>query len=308
MIVTNNSAIYKAFGLTISSDFPLPELHELPCCHEDHVHIVIQKADLSQLWNTFAGQQNKFAVKDNTVMFQLPDVGTFCIQGGESIRVSPAEGVDPNKVRLYILGTCLGVALLQRKTLPLHGSAIAIDGRVYAVVGQSGAGKSTLASVLLKRGYQLLSDDVIAVTFTQDNTPLVIPSYPQQKLWRESLDQLGMEIAAFQPLFERETKFAVPVASHFYSEPLPLAGIFELVHAQDDQIGIHRIKGLESLFVLNRHTYRKSVVASLGLSEWHFNTSVRLLSRIGVFRLQRPTTRFTAPNLADLVLSEISKM
>ncbi|MFB5267892.1 aldolase [Paenibacillus enshidis] len=306
MIITNQTAVYKAFGLTISSDIPLPELHEHTCCHADHVHVFIQKADLSQLWSEFAGQQKMFTVKDNIVMFQLPDVGTFCIQGGESIRVSPAEGADPDKMRLYILGTCIGVILLQRKVLPLHGSAIAMNGKVYAVVGESGAGKSTLASVLLKRGYQLLSDDVIAVTLTQDNTPLVMPSYPRQKLWKESIEQLGMEAADFQPLFERENKFAVPVASSFYSEPLPLAGIFELVKAQDDQLGMHRIQGLERLFVLNRHTYRKSVIAALGLSEWHFNISVILLSQLDLFRLQRPGSGFTAPSLADMVMSKFA--
>ena len=57
----------------------------------------------------------------------------------------------------------MGAILMQRKILPLHGSAIAIDGKAYAIVGDSGAGKSTLASAFLKRGYQLLSDDVITV-------------------------------------------------------------------------------------------------------------------------------------------------
>ena len=38
----------------------------------------------------------------------------------------------------------MGALLMQRKILPLHGSAIAIDGKAYAFVGDSGAGKSTL--------------------------------------------------------------------------------------------------------------------------------------------------------------------
>ncbi|MNN36690.1 HPr kinase/phosphorylase [compost metagenome] len=211
-----------------------------------------------------------------------------------------------DQIRLYILGTCIGVILMQRKILPLHGSAVAINGKVYAVVGQSGAGKSTLATVLLNKGYQLLSDDVIAVKLTQDNPPLVMPSYPRQKLWKESIDQLGMEVSDFQPLFERETKFAIPVASRFYSEDLPLAGIFELVKADNDQIDIRRIEGLERISVLHQHTYRKSVITSLGLTEWHFNATVNLLKQIDTYRLQRPNCGFTAVELADLLLSQIS--
>ena len=53
---------------------------------------------------------------------------------------------------------------MQRKVLPLHGSAIAINGKAYAIIGDSGAGKSTLALAFLNRGYRLLTDDVIAVS------------------------------------------------------------------------------------------------------------------------------------------------
>ena len=103
------------------------------------------------------------------------------------------NGSNEDEIRLYILGTCMGAILLQRKILPLHGSAIAIDGKAYAIVGDSGAGKSTLASAFLKRGYQLLSDDVIPVTLNHANVPIVTPAYPQQKLWLESLNHFGME-------------------------------------------------------------------------------------------------------------------
>ena len=78
----------------------------------------------------------------------------------------------------------MGALLMQRKILPLHGSAIAIDGKAYALIGDSGAGKSTLASAFLNKGYQLLSDDVIAVSLLNKKyCQLFIPSYPQQKLW-----------------------------------------------------------------------------------------------------------------------------
>ena len=63
----------------------------------------------------------------------------------------------------------MGAILMQRRLLPLHGSAIAINGKAYAIVGDSGAGKSTLASAFLNKGYQLISDDVIAVSLSQEN-------------------------------------------------------------------------------------------------------------------------------------------
>ena len=211
------------------------------------------------------------------------------------------------KLRLYILGTCMGAILMQRKILPLHGSVIAIDGKAYAIVGDSGAGKSTLASAFLKRGFGLLTDDVIAVSFSEDGIPFVTPSYPQQKLWSESLDHFGMESSNYQPLIDREDKFAIPVVSQFVEEPLPLAGIFELVKGDYDGIAIQPIGNLEGLFKLYYHTYRNFFLERSGLMEWHFQTTTKMMNKIEFYQLQRPITAFTAHDLTDLILDTIKK-
>ena len=104
---------------------------------------------------------------------------------------------------------------MQRKVLPLHGSVVAINGKAYAFIGDSGVGKSTLASAFLAKGYELLSDDVIAVSLNQENCPIINPSYPQQKLWQESLNAFGMETSQYRPVYQRETKYAIPVVSKF---------------------------------------------------------------------------------------------
>ena len=50
---------------------------------------------------------------------------------------------------------------------PLHASAVAIDGRVYGLVGPSGTGKSTTATHLIARGAHFFTDDVLAVEQTR---------------------------------------------------------------------------------------------------------------------------------------------
>src|SRR5690625_2743072 len=118
-------------------------------------------------------------------MVRMTDVGNNKIENGKSISVSPFEGSDDGQIRLNILGTCMGVILMQKKILPIHGSCIAIKGKAYEIVGDSGAGKSTLASTFINQGFQLLTDDVIAVKLSEDNIPIVTPSYPYQKLWQD---------------------------------------------------------------------------------------------------------------------------
>ena len=112
------------------------------------------------------------------------ETAIYCIEDGYKITVAPLAGADEEKVRVYLLGTCMGALLMLRNTLPLHGSAVVIDGRAYAFLGDSGVGKSTLAAALVHQGYPLVSDDVIATTAREsDAAPLVMPAYPQQKLW-----------------------------------------------------------------------------------------------------------------------------
>lgn len=217
------------------------------------------------------------------------------------------SGYDGDQIRLYLLGTCMGVLLMQRKILPLHGSAVAINGKVYAFVGNSGAGKSTLASAFLKRGYHLLSDDIVPVTISNNNIPIVTPSYPQQKLWQESITQFGMDSSHLSPIFQRETKYAVPVESSYSYKQMPLAGIFELVITKSDNISLNPITKIQRLSTFIFHTYRNFIIPKLGMLDWHFITSSKIINQIDMFRLERPMSGFTANKLVDCILDSLER-
>ena len=305
-MLSKNDTVYKAFGLTISSEILLPEITQLSAVG-NVADVVIEQADLSTLWARHSNSEEDFVVRKDWLMFHIPGTAIYLIQDGSKIVVSPVNGSDADQIRLFLLGTCMGVILLQRKILPLHGSAIAIDGKAYAIVGDSGAGKSTLASAFLKRGYQLLSDDVIPVTLNHANVPIVTPAYPQQKLWLESLDHFGMESTDYQPLFVRDTKFAIPVESQFATEPLPLAGIFELVKGDHQEIVIQPIEKMQRFYKLYCHTYRNFFIQGSGLMEWHFDVSSKMMNKIHFHQISRPTTRFTATDLAELILTTIKE-
>lgn len=304
MLSTVNKVIYTLFGLRIKSEILLPEaIRRFDGIDIMDVKIVME--DIVIIEEEWTRINKYFVMRENEILFQVPDVATFLMQDGKKIIVSPTTNANEDQLRLYLLGTCMGVILLQRKTLPLHGSVIAIDGKAYAIVGDSGAGKSTLASAFLNEGYQLLTDDVIAVQFDENNRPMVIPSYPQQKLWQESLDHFGADSANYRPLFARETKFSVPVGSKFYHEPLQLAGIFELIKSDSHEVHINPIEGLDRLHALFYHTYRNFLIEPLGLTEWHFKTSASMISNLDFYQLHRPVSSFTVYELQNLILDTI---
>ncbi|WP_240733054.1 aldolase [Jeotgalibacillus sp. S-D1] len=299
--------IYHAFGLTISSEYILPELKFLYPADTYHADVVIKSDSLQDEWTAVAEPGRSTFIKEDLCMFNISNAAIYKIENGKSITVSPHEGVQEDQLRLYLLGTCMGALLMQRRILPLHGSAIAVNGKAYAIVGDSGAGKSTLASAFLKRGYQLLSDDVIPVTLTDDFVPMVTPAYPQQKLWLESLNQFGMESEKLRPIIDRETKFAVPVAAQFADKPMPLAGIVELVKLGGEQVEIKAIENMERFQKLFYHTYRNFIITRSGLMEWHFATSAKMAGKIDFFQVGRPAAQFTAHQLTDLILEKFLK-
>lgn len=301
---------YKAFGCMMLSDIPFPELPawEGSEGHLDAQGISVELAELTDEWSALSQPGRSSYAAPGRVMFRVPGTAIYDIQDGRHIAVCPEKEADQDELRLFILGSCMGAALMQRGLLPLHGSAVAIDGQAYGIVGDSGAGKSTLAAAFLQAGFPLISDDVIALDFSGDYPkPLVIPSYPQQKLWQQSLDGFGISNESLRPIFRRETKFAVPLKAGYHSRPLPLAGIFELIKSDREEPVLAPVAKLDRLSLMRRHTYRHFWLDRLGMTDWHFRMTAGLASRIDVYKLERPTSGFTAPELVKRMLHILSK-
>ncbi|MFT8929661.1 MAG: aldolase [Sporolactobacillus sp.] len=296
---------YHLFGWLVKSELALPGLEEVTA---DRVpDVVIERGDLTANWQR-AGSKDWFAVESpSSVLFSIEDAGIYRVEDGNHITVSAFPDADSNALHLYLLGSCLGALLLERRIYPLHGSAVVIDGRAYVIVGESGAGKSTLAMAFAQLGYSLLTDDIAAVSLAHEAQPMIIPSYPQQKVWQETLDAFGDSSAGLRPLYLRDTKYYRPMRACFASHATPLAGVIELVKTKNPQpslIAIPKMKGLELLF---QHTYRNMFIPQMKLMAWHFQESVQLARQITIHRLERPARgAFTAAQLAFLILHDVA--
>ncbi len=296
---TIQQTVYKAFGLILQSDIPLPELQRVSV-QKHTIDATIRLANLAKWDGIVSERETNFSNQAEGFVFRMPDTATFCIQQGSTIIVDPLPGVSMEKIRLFVLGTCMGVLLMQRGIFPLHGSALLMDGRAYAFVGQSGAGKSTLAASFLQAGYSLISDDVIAINY-ENGVPLVYPAYPQQKLWQESLDHFGQSSTGYSALHDEYNKFAVPVGDRFHNKPVPLAGVFELVTTDEPFASIHKLERLERLHILLAHTYRSAIIPRLDMKQQHFSMVAALAGELDAYQIKRSTTTFTAPDIVERV-------
>lgn len=220
-------------------------------------------------------------------LLSVPEVARFLIDGTSTIVVDPVDGVSPNSVRLFLLGSAMGIVGHLRGLLLLHANAVVLKGRAFAFAGHSGAGKSTLAGQFARAGYAMLCDDVCAVRFADDGVPMAWPGVPRLKLWREAADALGHQVEEFEQVGNGIDKFSVPLGRPA-SGACPLARIYELAHTEPgSEPSTERLQGGAAMALIMEHTYRPEYLPVLGLTAQNFALAARLARVCEVFRLQR---------------------
>lgn len=303
----NKKYLYQAFGLTIWSEIPLPELTAVELTSISEVDVYIEFGYLEHIADEWNIADRNFQYRDAALLFEIPDLALFEVSYGRKITISPKYGVNMARIRLYLLGTCMGAILMQRRTLPLHGSAVMIGQSAYAFLGDSGAGKSTLSAALANQGYPLLSDDVVAVHYSKGSSePIVSPAYPQQKLNAYSMDMLQMESAGYEIIMD-EFKYAVPRRDQFYVDDVPLAGVFELLPTTENNITVEPIYALSGIHLLQAHTYRLALIKRMSMLQWHFSSVTQLAGVLPMNRISRPVDGRTVHNVVDAVLQTVNK-
>jgi hypothetical protein len=245
----------------------------------------------------------------NQFLLRVAGVGCFYVTNGNSIVVEPAEQAEEGLVRLFLLGTTFGALLMQRGILPVHGSAVIINGYSVIFTGVSGSGKSTLLAALRKKGYSFLTDDVAAVTVDADGIPWVHPAYPQQKLWRDSTETMDVDTSSLTPFYTgiEKDKFAVPAHKGFCQSPVPLAAVYEIEAAKCRDVTVRPLASMEKLSVLISHTYRPWLVDGLGIKAAHFKQCVAIARQVNVSRLTRPQGIFSLEEQVRLIKEDFSR-
>lgn len=278
---------YQIFGLTLHADFDCPELLAAAADAPPDIEVRLDTLDASL---DDANVAREHETTPGIYQFQIQGIARYRVEQGRSIRVQPESSADPGDVRLWLLGTALGVLLHQRGLLPLHVSAVALDGGAQAFCGESGAGKSTLAAALHRRGLPLLTDDVgLAVPETDCTT--FYPGFPRIKLWRDALAHFGMDHRPLTPDLTRNDKYHLRLAGEdgFHVQPLPLRRLYLLERADEDATPcIEPVRGHASIGLIRSNTYRAGLVRRLGQAGAHLRQCGRVASSIRVYRFVRP--------------------
>ena len=226
--------MYRAYGLTIDSEFALDGLPvALPGMHAD---ICVTRTDLPWPEGQFVeGKSYTATLREATLAWE--QVGVFRVSEGRRVEVCPRDGVDDSIVRLFIIGACMGVLLHQRGQLVLHGSAVDLDCGVVAFIGHKGYGKSTTAAAMVRRGYPLVTDDVLVVD-EMEGKITVRPGSPLMKLAPEAVEAALRRDPEEAPRLIPAVRKRGVVVDQVVRESRPLRHIFVLDGGAIDAVDV----------------------------------------------------------------------
>jgi hypothetical protein len=234
MISNNDKFYFKAFGLTIQSPIPVRGLIPIAFVENSDINIIFEKIEpypelkltkvnrkgLTATFGMFNENTNDaYMVWENQINFRLIEGKTMIVDTTET---------DLDFLSLFIVSEPLGILLFQRGDILLHASAIQLpNGEGIVFMGEPGAGKSTTAAAFVKVGCKIISDDLVAIRLI-DNKPFLIPSFPQIKLWKESVEGLGYDYDEVEQIVEGANKFAYENKDGFLNLPIVFSKIYIL--------------------------------------------------------------------------------
>ncbi|UIJ44705.1 hypothetical protein LZK98_16855 [Sphingomonas cannabina] len=278
---------FSCFDFRLRSEIPLGELTPADDPDDARPIVEIRLDKLPELLTGAPPAVHGLQAANGEALLTVTGNARYLIREGREIVVDPLPGAAERNVRLFLLGSALGILVYQRGLLPLHANAIVVEGGAVAFTGQSGAGKSTLAAHFQRAGYPVLCDDVCVVGFDDAGVPLAWPGLPRLKLWEDAAHAFGHDPAALDRAVEGLEKFHVPIGRTADARPVPLRRLYTLARAEDGEGRILPLRGSEAMAAVMENSYRGLYLPTLGATAAHFRQCAMLLRHVEVFAATR---------------------
>ncbi|MBF8278212.1 MAG: serine kinase of the HPr protein, regulates carbohydrate metabolism [Candidatus Brocadiaceae bacterium] len=277
---------YSIAGLTVHSDFPLPALpSEESSCDisviEGAVPLSLPEHIIFDTWRNTWWQATL-----DSLLLSGENTPSMIAQRGKIVIDTRKNPLDSMAYSLLI-GPFFCALMYYNGLLPVHGSAVNVDGKGVIFLGNSGSGKSTAAAFCRLLGYPIMSDDLCALN-RQDNGFFLNPVFPSVKLHSESastLDAFGLKSETHNYF----PGYSSPVLSEPSDRPCKLHAICVL--SQTDQYREECL--LENKYAVNsimEHIHSRRLGTVSGKANFILMNCLKLIEEVPVYRLPRAET------------------
>jgi hypothetical protein len=309
---------YRVYGITLASEFR----HGLPDeCGEDNGGVLVELRVAQS--HTFPIQAEKLHDPSEWIQQDILDDGSLYMRwedwlellvspDGRTVLCGNRSDSTLENFDSYLINFAVSAALLQQGEEPLHATVAAMDDCTVGLIGPSGAGKSTLAAYLINHGWDLVTDDMLRVTFEAD-AAFAHPGPYRLKLFRDPAERYLRE-AACRGLFNPASgQTGNPLNEKFIFQPgnevgirsaRKLSGLFYLGQPSDvlqsSTVSVAELAG-QNLFKTILSSTMNSQHQTPFRLERQFRFAERLVRTIPVYRLNYPRRYDVMDNVVDLI-------
>lgn len=292
---------YRVYGLNVHSN------RKLDCYPHsfDAADIIIEFTDSEDEARRYIGQINECG--------QCKEIDTedglgkffFC---GEKHIVAYYQNEDYFARYLchVLFGFGFSYLLRRRKIFFLHGSGVFIDGGAVVIVGSSEVGKSSLAACLVQQGGRIISDDTTRLELNYE-TPYIYPSYPLRRLYRNTIEHLGLSMEGASEIISREDKFAFrdDGQSVFLNREAPVKAIVRIAPSDTKDVALVREVIKDAILIICRNVYNYQMISRSEFTGDYMDFALDVCDRLPIYTLYRPAVGITVEAQAAAILTEI---
>jgi hypothetical protein len=177
----------------------------------------------------------------DSFLLHTPDGLRYFYRKGEGITICRDSAADASEEQLWLNGSVYSAVACINGLVPIHASAVAHGGKVYAFTGPSGSGKSTLIAALGQLGLPMFCDDTLVLDLSDLDIVTCLPGHKRLKLTPEALDLTGAR--AEEPVGTDIDKYYAEAPAGDVMTPLPLAELIFLEEGTPP--AIERLSGAE---------------------------------------------------------------
>lgn len=287
---------YTAYGLNFSSAIRLPELRQNSNAKPD-IHIKFGKTPESLpfpspnglAWQSAPGQ----------TLLTIDNVARYLVNHNDEIIIEPEPSTKESDIRVYLLGSVLGVILHAKEILVLHSSVIQTKKGAVLFMGKSRAGKSTLLGTFLKRGYSMLADDKAGIIVDENGVAQALSAFPMARITKETVNSINFP--ADEKYYNPDLrKYFFPVES-FCREPQKIYAAYSINANNQAEIKLAKLESFELFEILTRHIYRRRFVNLPEVKKVNFNTLGVLAKQAKITKVIRPDDVSRIEELANII-------
>lgn len=312
--------LHRLYGLTVASDFPFKNRFPEGSGSPDVTFTCRKRPPVPDHWqNTtplFASGMKTERGESILSIFRLdgyhvahyPELIDFYIFSDRIIAHLLDTSYD-YLVEIYLLGDIFSLWLELQGIPAIHASAVVIDGEAIGFLSSNKGGKSALAAAFMKKGFPLLTDDILPIE-KRDGAYFGRPGYPQMRMWPEEAGFFlgrSMDLEIVHPGY---SKRRIPVGEKgigsFHRDRISLKALY-IPERQDRCKGIEivPISQKDAFIEMIRHSFSVSIVEALGLQVPRMQFFSSLVQNVPMRRLRYPSGLSHLSYVADTLVEDV---